>query len=77
MGLKFILGRSGSGKSTYILEEIKRKAQENEIAPIIMLVPEQYTFEMEKRMSTLFSGKEKDKFLRARVLSFKTISNIS
>ena len=76
MGLKFILGRSGSGKSTYILEEIKRKAQENETAPIIMLVPEQYTFEMEKRMSTLFSGKEKDKFLRARVLSFKTISSI-
>jgi len=76
MGLKFILGRSGSGKSTYILEEIKRKAQENETTPIIMLVPEQYTFEMEKRMSTLFSGKEKDKFLRARVLSFKTISSI-
>ena len=39
MGLKFILGRGGSGKSKYILEEIKKKAQENEITPIIMLVP--------------------------------------
>ncbi len=76
MGLKFILGRGGSGKSTYILEEIKKKAQENEITPIIMLVPEQYTFEMERRMSNLFSGSEKDKFLRTRVLSFKTMSNI-
>lgn len=76
MGLKFILGRGGSGKSTYILEEIKKKAQENEITPIIMLVPEQYTFEMERRMSNLFSGSEKDKFLRTKVLSFKTMSNI-
>lgn len=76
MGLKFILGRGGSGKSTYMLEEIKKKAQENEVTPIIMLVPEQYTFEMERRMSNLFSGYEKDKYLRARVLSFKTMSNI-
>lgn len=76
MGLRFILGRGGSGKSTYILEEIKKKAQENETTPLIILVPEQYTFEMERRMSNLFSGDEKDKYLRARVLSFKTMSNI-
>ena len=76
MGLRFVIGRSGSGKSTYMLDEIKKKAQENETTPIIMLVPEQYTFEMEKRMSNLFSGNEKDKFLRSRVLSFKTMSNI-
>ena len=76
MGLRFILGRGGSGKSTYILEEIKKKAQENETTPLIILVPEQYTFEMERRMSNLFSGDDKDKYLRARVLSFKTMSNI-
>lgn len=27
MGLRFVLGRSGSGKSTYILDEIKKEAQ--------------------------------------------------
>ena len=43
---------------------------------VILLVPEQYTFEMEKRMSKLFTGNKKDKYLRARVLSFKTMSNI-
>ncbi|MEG1311220.1 MAG: helicase-exonuclease AddAB subunit AddB [Romboutsia sp.] len=76
MSLRFVLGRGGSGKSTYMLNEIKKRVQDDEITPVIMIVPEQYTFEMEKRMSKLFLDKEKDKFLRSRVLSFKTMSNI-
>ncbi len=75
MGLRFVLGRSGSGKSTYILDEIKKKLK-NETTSIILLVPEQYTFEAENRVSKLFLGKEKDKYLRVRMLSFKTLSNI-
>jgi len=77
MGLRFVLGRSGSGKSTYILDEIKKEAQKNETTSIILLVPEQYTFEAENRVSKLFLGKEKDKYLRVRVLSFKTLSFFS
>ena len=76
MGVKFVLGRGGSGKSTYVLNEIKKRVQDDETSPVILLVPEQYTFEMEKKMSKLFLGQEKDKFLRARVLSFKTMSSI-
>ncbi|MEF9991735.1 MAG: helicase-exonuclease AddAB subunit AddB [Romboutsia sp.] len=76
MGLRFILGRGGSGKSTYILDEIKSRVQDDEMKPIIVLVPEQYTFEMEKRISKLFIGDKKDPYLRTRVLSFKTLSNI-
>ncbi|WP_195937667.1 helicase-exonuclease AddAB subunit AddB [Romboutsia sp. 1001713B170131_170501_G6] len=76
MSVKFVLGRGGSGKSTYILDEIKNRVKDNETTPVILLVPEQYTFEMEKRMSKLFLGEEKDKFLRSRVLSFKTMSSI-
>ncbi|MBO3443140.1 helicase-exonuclease AddAB subunit AddB [Clostridium sp. CCUG 7971] len=76
MSVRFVFGRGGSGKSTYILEDIKKRVQDNETSPVILLVPEQYTFEMEKRMSKLFLGEEKDKFLRSRVLSFKTMSNI-
>ncbi|MGL4911432.1 MAG: UvrD-helicase domain-containing protein, partial [Romboutsia sp.] len=76
MGLRFVLGRGGSGKSTYILEKIKERVQDNETSPVIILVPEQYTFEMEKRASRLFLGDAKDKYLRTRVLSFKTMSNI-
>lgn len=36
MGLRFVLGRSGSGKSTYILDEIKKEAQKNETTSIIL-----------------------------------------
>ena len=76
MSVKFILGRGGSGKSTYMLDKIKERVQDNETSPVILLVPEQYTFEMEKRMSRLFIGEQKDKYLRSRVLSFKTMSEI-
>ena len=76
MSVKFILGRGGSGKSTYMLDKIQERVQDNETSPVILLLPEQYTFEMEKRMSKLFRGEKKDKYLRARVLSFKTMGNI-
>ena len=73
MSLRFIFGRSGSGKTTYCLNEISKKVNDGDTAPIILLVPEQYTFESEKRLSKHI---EKDPYLRARVLSFKTLSNI-
>ena len=76
MGLRFVLGRSGIGKTTYMLNEIKKRVQDYETSPVILLVPEQYSFEMEKNMSKLFQGEEKDKYLRSRVLSFKTMSSI-
>lgn len=73
MSLRFIFGRGGSGKTTYCLEEIGNKVNDGNTSPIILLVPEQYTFESEKRLSKFI---EKDPYLRARVLSFKTLSNI-
>ena len=76
MGLRFVLGRSGIGKTTYMLNEIKKRVQDNETSPVVLLVPEQYSFEMEKNMSRLFQGEEKDKYLRSRVLSFKSMSSI-
>ena len=59
-----------------MLNEIKKRVQDYETSPVILLVPEQYSFEMEKNMSKLFQGEEKDKYLRSRVLSFKTMSSI-
>lgn len=76
MGLRFVLGRGGIGKTSFMLDSIKKRVQDNETSPVILLVPEQYSFEMEKKMSKLFLGEEKDKYLRSRVLSFKTMSSI-
>ena len=76
MSIRFILGRSGSGKTKYILDQIQEEVQNNDTSPVVLLVPEQYTFEAEKKISKLFLGQKKDKYLRSRVLSFKTMSSI-
>lgn len=73
MSLRFIFGRGGSGKTTYCLEEISKEVNSKDTSPVILLLPEQYTFESEKRLSKYI---KKDPYLRARVLSFKTLSNI-
>lgn len=72
MGLKFVFGRSGYGKSTYCLNEIKNKIKDKEINKVIMLVPEQLTFSFE---NMLLNTIEKDEDFKAEVLSFKTLSN--
>ena len=53
-----------------MLDKIQERVQDNETSPVILLVPEQYTFEMEKKMSRLFTGDKKDKYLRARGSKF-------
>ena len=55
MSVKFILGRGGSGKSTYMLDKIQERVQDNETSPVILLLPEQYTFEMEKNRLVNYS----------------------
>ena len=74
MGLRFVFGRSGSGKSTYLLNEIKNRVQDDETTPVILLVPEQYSFEVEKKISSLYLGDQKDKYMRTRVFTFNTMS---
>ena len=46
--LQFVLGPSKSGKTTYIDNEIMRLSEEKQ--RIFLIVPEQYTFETEKRL---------------------------
>ena len=48
MSLQLIYGRSGTGKSQYILDEIKNRI--NEDRKIYIIVPEQFSFSMEKRL---------------------------
>ena len=52
--LRFVMGRAASGKTTTIHQMIKKQVDENE--QVILLVPEQNTFETEKAMLELFGG---------------------
>lgn len=71
MSLRFILGRAGTGKSKLCLDEILKENNENPTgAPLIFLVPEQATHQIEMSLTHNpdFGG-----ILRAQVLSFRRL----
>ena len=74
MSVQFILGRSGSGKSYHCLEsvrsELSRSAQGE---PLILLVPEQATFQMEQALLTDGSLVG---YNRANVVSFGRLAQL-
>ena len=72
MGIKFIYGRAGSGKSEYCLNQIGKELNNNKNNKLILLVPDQYTFQSEKKLLELVGEKA---LLRAEVLSFKRMAN--
>ncbi len=67
--LNFILGRSGSGKSEKIRKLIKEKIRNSE-NEIILIVPEQSSFENERKMLKYLGNKD---FNKIRVLSFQRL----
>jgi ATP-dependent helicase/nuclease subunit B len=72
MSVRFIIGRSGSGKTELCLNEMREKLAENPGGePIIYLVPEQMTFLSEQRLTTTpgLSG-----MIRAQVYSFTRLA---
>lgn len=51
MSLQFIIGRSGSGKSSLVLEQITSKLREDPSGPpMVLLAPEQGTFQIEQAL---------------------------
>ncbi|NLY43132.1 MAG: helicase-exonuclease AddAB subunit AddB [Clostridiaceae bacterium] len=71
MSLRFIYGRSGSGKTYFCLNEIKSRIKENAARPLILLVPEQFTFQAERNLiSVLGTGG----ILKTEVLSFRRLA---
>ena len=62
--LRLILGKSGSGKTFKIINEIVSRAQNNKI---IVIVPEQYSFAAERTFQKKLKGMGK---LNVEVLSF-------
>lgn len=59
--LRFILGKSGSGKSTEALRIAGELADNN--LPIMLIVPDQSTFEFEKTLLDVFGAKKAEKVL--------------
>lgn len=72
MALKFVIGRAGSGKSRWCLEEIGKRLRKSPAGdPLILLVPEQATFQTEQALSAMpgLPG-----FIRAQVFSFRRLA---
>lgn len=71
MSLRFIFGRAGTGKSTLCLEELRREIHSDPFGvPLILLVPEQATHQMEM---SLAHTPELGGILRTQVLSFRRL----
>lgn len=69
--LKLIVGRSGSGKTTELYRSM-REAAEHSTAPLVLLVPEQASFDNERRLLTEFGPVLSQ---RVQVLSFTRLAN--
>lgn len=73
MAIRFIYGRAGTGKSSFCLNQIKKKIENDNGNKLILLVPEQYTFDTEKKFLETVTEKG---FLRGEVISFKRMANV-
>ncbi|MGG3471128.1 helicase-exonuclease AddAB subunit AddB [Neobacillus pocheonensis] len=72
MSLRMVIGRSGSGKTTMLLDEINYQLLENpKGSPIIYIVPEQMTFSSEYRLAT---NPQIGGMIRAQVYSFSRLA---
>ncbi|HEY5584936.1 MAG TPA: helicase-exonuclease AddAB subunit AddB [Ruminiclostridium sp.] len=71
MSLQFIYGRAGSGKSFHCLKQIKSKLLEDNTKKLVLLVPEQYTFQAERDLIKVL---ETGGILKTEVLSFRRMA---
>lgn len=72
MSIQFVLGGSGSGKSTYVRNEAYRLSKESRKNNILLIVPDQFT--MQTQWETV-TGNEEGGILNIDVLSFSRLPN--
>lgn len=70
--LKLVLGRAGSGKTTYLREMVRDSLRVFPERPVFLLVPEQASFENERAMLELLGAEDAQ---RVRVLSFSRLAD--
>lgn len=75
MGVGFVIGRMDCNKTDKMLDLCFEEAQKFDEKPIYYLVPEKYTYEIEKKLSNRILH-NKDPYFRIRVVSFSTLGNI-
>lgn len=71
LSLRFIYGRAGSGKSQFCINSINNRIEKGGDKPLILVVPEQFSFQSEKSILTLIGEKS---LTRVRVISFKRMA---
>lgn len=70
MGLRFIYGTAGTGKTTYCFNEIKNKINEQE--KIYIITPEQFSFTAEKKLLEIAPN---GSAINAEVLTFNRMAH--
>ncbi|MQL53845.1 helicase-exonuclease AddAB subunit AddB [Desulfofundulus thermobenzoicus] len=69
MGLHLLLGRAGTGKTRRCLEEVRAELEKEPLGPpLILITPDQATFNMERELALLGGS------LRAQVYSFRRLA---
>ena len=69
MSLRIVYGKSGSGKSQFIYDEINKKIQSNENCKIYIITPEQFSFTAEKKLM-----ENKKSVINAEVITFNRMA---
>lgn len=72
MSIRFIYGRAGIGKSTWCINSIAENIKKDDENKLILIVPEQYTFNTENR---ILKSIGEPALLRTQVLSFKKMTH--
>ncbi|WP_300381477.1 helicase-exonuclease AddAB subunit AddB [Clostridium sp.] len=73
MGIRFIFGRAGTGKTTFCLNQVKSRLEKKGNTKLVLIVPEQYTFDTEKKFLDIVTEKG---LLRGEVISFKRMADV-
>ena len=78
MSLRFIYGGAGKGKSTFCLDDIKRRQKEETEKPLVLLVPEQFSFQAEKNLIKVVgsTGIKNVQVLSFNRLAYKVFSEV-
>ena len=72
MSIRFVYGRAGIGKSTWCINSIAESINKDEHHKLILIVPEQYTFNTENK---ILKSIGEPALLRTHVLSFKKMAH--